>query len=286
MVRTTLGISLALFTAGTARADTVWVRSASAGGAAVSLLEIKDVRINGVTDGKLRFESAGRQSSRELAQVARVQIDDEPALSAAETALAANQLDAAADGYRKVLAGTTKEWVKTWSAQRLLELQGRQGGDKGAAATAQQLPQSSAPATVAGGAIAKVNLDAAAAALKANDFAKAKAEIDANRRAFLEPADQAQALFYLAEAQAGLANQANDPAAWKDTALAYMRVVAHFPDGPTASLAAQSLLKTAQIEQKLNDLEAAKALYQQLAAQYPADPSAAAAKTMLEQLKK
>src|SRR5439155_8336178 len=102
-----------------ARADTVWVRSGSAGGAAVTLLEIKDVKINGLTDGKLRFESAGRETSRELAQVARVQVDDEPALSAAETALAANQPDIAADGYRKVLGSTTKDWVKAWASQPL-----------------------------------------------------------------------------------------------------------------------------------------------------------------------
>src|SRR5439155_22221805 len=147
----------------------------------------------------------------------------------------------------------------------LLDLQRAKGDEKAAAATAEQLLRSN-PDAAAGAAIAKLKLDSAAAALKSNDFVKAKAEISFNRAAFNNPKDQAQALFIVAEAQAGLANQSNNANAWKDAALAYMRIPAHFPDGPITPLA---LLKTAQIEHKLNDLDAARSLYQQLAKQYP-----------------
>jgi TolA-binding protein len=343
--------SIGLLAVASARADTLWIRSASAGGGAVSVLEIRDVKVTGVEGGKLLFNSAGRDTSRDLAQISKLQVDDEPALSAAENALGSNQFDAATDGYRKALDGASKDWVKTWAAQRLifaaqranrfdvavqgyialvitdpaiaaaskpalpngqssflatainqvntalgdaklappqrqalttflLDLQRAKGDEKAAAATVEQLLKNN-PDPAAGAAIAKLKLDSAAAALKGNDFAKAKAEITSNRAAFTDPKDQAQALLILAEAQAGTANQSNDANAWKDAALAYMRIVAHFPDSPTAPPA---LLKTAQIEQKLNDLDAARSLYQQLAKQYPSDPSAAAAQAALQQL--
>lgn len=334
-----------------ARADSVWISSAG------QPLELKNVTVTGIADGKLQFTSSGRASSRDVQQVARLALDSEPTLTAAETAYAAGQFDAATDAYRKTMETSAKPCVKLYAAEKLvmaaqaakrfdaaaqayiavaiadptvasvykptmpagkstfittaiadvnnaladpkltapqkqalqsflLDLQ-RAGGDQQAATqTLGAMLQSGASADPnAAAALAKMKLDAAAAALAAKDFAKAKTEIESNRHVFVEAKDQAQALFDLAEAQAGIAQQkANDANAWKDAALAYMRVVAHFPDGATSALAAQSLLKTAQIEQKLNDREAARLLYQQIATQYPSDPSAAAAKDAIAQL--
>src|SRR5947207_116774 len=84
-------------------------------------------------------------------------------------------------------------------------------------------------AAAASSALAKQRLDAAALALQQKDYTKAVAEINAARAAYRTPADQAQALYTLAEAQAGIAAISaggNDENASKDTAIAYLRVVA------------------------------------------------------------
>jgi TolA-binding protein len=153
--------------------------------------------------------------------------------------------------------------------EKLLGLGGAAGSDPTAAA-----------------ALAKLKLDQAQVALEKGDFAGAIASVKAGAASLSEPKDQAQALSLLADAQAGLAAAKNDAGAWQDAALAYMRVVAHFKDTPAASaLVVRAMLKTAQIEEKLNDLDGARLLYEQLAAQYPSDPAAAEAKAALQRLK-
>src|SRR5437763_1173024 len=63
-------------------ADTIWIASGTG-----KELEIPNVRIGDVQDSKLSFETpAGRQGQRDLAQISRLAIDDEPALAAAEQA--------------------------------------------------------------------------------------------------------------------------------------------------------------------------------------------------------
>jgi TolA-binding protein len=165
-------------------------------------------------------------------------------------------------------------------------------------------PASAAPAAAGGnpaapaGSSAKARLDAAAAALARKDFTGAMTAINADRAAFVQPPDQAQALFLLAEAQAGLAESsiANpsassapasaDPAraaddARKDAAIAYLRVAAQAKDSP---LAAPALLKAAAIEEHLKDLPGARTLYQQVATEFANTPSAEQAKQAMSRL--
>jgi TolA-binding protein len=364
-----LGLSLvAVATASpSARADSIWVNTAGGGGGgggnAKNALELPRVRISDIREGKIFFDAAtGRESSRELAQVVRLDVEDDPSLTAAEQSLATSQWDAATDGYRKVLTSSPKPWAKYWAAQRLIEAAGkakrfdeaaagyialvrfdparaapfkpalpderstylttalndvaaaladgklappqREGllsfqldlqrakkDSKGAAETTEKLLQVGAASggdngAAAASALAKLKLDQAAAALAAKRFDQAIADVRSMAASLTDPRDQSQALYLLAEAQSGMAAARNDTTAWQDAALAYMRVVAHFKDSPAATpLVTKSLLKAAQIAEKLNDKESARLLYDQLAVAYPDDPAAAEAKSALARLK-
>ncbi len=261
-------------------ADTIWV-----GASGANALELKGVNLTGISDGKLLYQSAGRDTTRDLTAVVRIQINDEPTFSAAEEAFAAGKFDIAATGYNSALQTTKKAWLKPRIASRLAEASQRSGR----AAPAQPAGQAStsngkaqapaAPQASQSSPAARQHLDAAAAAIQKKDFPAAINEINAFKTLFTDPETQAQAFFTLAQAHAGLAATKNDPAAWQDAALAYMRVVAHFPQN---ALAPRALLATAQIEQQnLRDPAAAKLLYQQIVQQYPNDPSAATANEQL-----
>ncbi len=383
--------------AATARGDTIWVTGASGGGNA---MEMGGVQIEKIQDGRLMYATAGGGgNAKDVRQIARVAADNEPALNAAEEALAKNLPDVATDQYRKALASSTKEWVKVWAAQRLTqaapranrfdaaasgyifllvrepgraadfkpalptaqstfltsaineatnalatpslapaakealqafiaELQAARaaaapagapaaqaatgaqavqpsaaqptavapGAGAGAGAGAGQAPQAgsvaaaaSADAAVAANQkLAREKLAAVSAALERKDFPGAITEIKASSKIFTEGRDQAQALYFIAEAQTGIARAKNDAAAWQDAALAYMRVVAHFQEFESARpFVARSMLKAAQIQEtaQIKDPAAARTLYEQLIAQFPADPAAAEAKAALERLK-
>ena len=365
----------------TARADTIWIGGATGAGADNSI-EMAGVRITGVRDGRLQFTAAGggRDGDRALGDVARVAADDEPALNSAEAALAANQLDAATDAFRKALAASAREWVKHWAAYRLATIAPRANRFDAAAAgyvallvrdparaaavkpplpAAQstflaaaaaeadaalatpglspasrealetfsaELQLAQAPAGAAGGGgtapplhaaraqpaadasspavspaaspavspatspaqqAAREKLAVASAAVDRKDFQAAINEIRANSKIFTDARDQAQALYLLAEAQTGLALAKNDVPAWQDAALAYLRVVAHFKDAapPARAFAARAMLKAAQICETVRDPAAARALYEQLTGEFPADPAAADARAALERLK-
>jgi TolA-binding protein len=369
-----------------ARADSVWITSGAGGG----VLQMGGVQIQSVQDGRLVYRTNnGDERSREVAQIARVNADNEPALNAAEDALARSELDVATESFRKALASSAKEWVKVWSARRLTEVAPRAnrfdaaasgyiallvrdpggaaraadlrpqlppaqstflnsaineatamlstptlapaakdalqaflaelqqaksgGGDPAAkpgawapgadvmaapnAATGGQPAAEAAPGNVAAAAnaaaasaanqqLARQRLDAAGAALERKDFAAAANEIKTNAKLFTEPRDQAQALYFLAEAQTGIARAKNDVPTWQDAALAYLRVVAHFQDAEVARpFVARSMLKAAQIQETLRDPAAARTLYDQLVQQFPSDPAANDARAALERLK-
>jgi TolA-binding protein len=134
-------------------------------------------------------------------------------------------------------------------------------------------------------AIAKRKLQAAQVAMDRKDYAGAIKEIDSARSQFSDPVQQADALYLLAEAKFQQAAASKQPAALKDAALAFMRVVAHFKDAPDRPHVAQAMVRAAQIEEMLNDPQAAKSLYEQLVAQYPDDPNAAAARQGIERLR-
>jgi len=391
-----------------ARADSVWITSGGGGGGGGAggggVVQMGGVQVQSVQDGRLVYRTSnGDERAREVAQIARVNADNEPALNAAEEALAKNQLDVATENFRKALASSAKEWVKVWAARRLTEVAPRanrfdaaasgyiallvrdsrgaagvaelkpkmppaqstflnsaineatatlatptlapaakdalqafvaelQQAKAGSADPAAAKPGASAPgagataapnavtggkpaaeATASGGGgvanvvnaaaaqasaanqqLARQRLDAAGAALERKDFPTAANEIKANARLFTEPRDQAQALYFLAEAQTGVARAKNDVPSWQDAALAYMRVVAHFQDAPAAPpavaaelrpLVARSMLKAAQIQETLRDSAAARTLYDQLVQQFPSDPAANDARAALERLK-
>jgi len=132
-------------------------------------------------------------------------------------------------------------------------------------------------------AIARRRLMAAGKAIEAKDYRKALAEVDAARAQLTDPRQQADALFYVAEATYGLSDGKN-LAALKDAALAYMRVVAHFNDDPGKPHVADALVKVAQIHERLGEPQTAAKLYAQVAGQFKDDPAAQVARQSLERL--
>jgi TolA-binding protein len=132
---------------------------------------------------------------------------------------------------------------------------------------------------------ARRQLQAAAAAVDAKKYEQAISDIETNKQLFNDPQQQADALYTIAQARLGLAAGDKDPNALKDAALAYMRVVADFKDVAGKPHVADSLLKTAQIEEQLAEPDVAARVYQQVAQEFPQDPAAATAKQDMERLK-
>lgn len=154
----------------------------------------------------------------------------------------------------------------------LVKLNNAKGDEKGAAAAAERLVQLQAQldpnSPEARRAVVLLKLKNLRVALAGKEYAKVVQTIREEGAVITEPADQAEALYCLAEAQAGLAANRTDPETWKEVALAYMRVVAHAP--ANAPQVPQALLKVADIHaQRLGDKPAATALYKQIQAQYP-----------------
>jgi TolA-binding protein len=138
---------------------------------------------------------------------------------------------------------------------------------------------------IAAQANARRKLQAATAALGAKKYQEAISDIESNKQLFTDPQQQADALFCIAEAKFGLIGADKNPTALKDAALAYMRVVADFKDLPNKPHVADSLLKTARIEEQLAEPDVALKVYKQVAEQFPSDPAAAVARQDMERLK-
>jgi TolA-binding protein len=137
----------------------------------------------------------------------------------------------------------------------------------------------------AAGAVTRRKLQNAAKALEAKDYQKAIDEITSARSQITDPAQQADALFDLAEAQFGMASASKDPAALKDAGIAYMRVVTHFKDQPGKPHVAEALVRTGNVYEALGDTKTAQQVYEQVAAQYKDDPAAKLAQENLQRLK-
>ncbi len=140
-------------------------------------------------------------------------------------------------------------------------------------------------ASATGAQLARLKLDLASVAIDGKQYQKAINEITANKAVFVEPKDQADALFYLAEARYGLSGASKEPPALQDVAIAYMRVVAHFKDAEGQPHVAESLLKSAAIQEQLNDKDAAIRLYEQITTQFNESASAPKAREALDRLK-
>jgi TolA-binding protein len=158
----------------------------------------------------------------------------------------------------------------------LLDLHKTRGDQKGMTEVTQQMLKAGAGAAndpAAAGALARMKLDVASVAIENKQYKKAADEINASRAAFVDPKDQAAALYLLAQAQEGLAGE--DATALADAALAYMRVVAHASNVPGKPHVADALLKTASILERTKNNKDALELYQQVASQFADDPAAA-----------
>jgi len=104
-------------------------------------------------------------------------------------------------------------------------------------------------------------------ALDQKQYQQAETEINKAAAAIVDPEQQVDALYALAECRAGLAK--DDPAALKDAALAYMRVVARGKSARVASpRVAEALLKTAAIQERLNAPREALLLYNQVVEEF------------------
>lgn len=118
-----LALGMVILPATHARADAVWIRSGK--GNSVALDKVK---ITGVENGSLVFTTqSGNQTSKPLATIPRMRLDDEPAFNEAETAFDNADWPAAADGYRKAIAVSTKDWLKDRASLRLLEAANKSG---------------------------------------------------------------------------------------------------------------------------------------------------------------
>jgi hypothetical protein len=165
----------------------------------------------------------------------------------------------------------------------LLEIDRAKKDTTGVSQTLQQLVKINA-ATPADMAILK--LASAQAALDAKDYAKATSEIQQNRSLFSETAGQVDALYILARAKDGGDGDKDDPAALKDVAIAYMRVVTFGRDLPGQPHVADALLRVAQLEEKLKEPQFALQLYQQISKDYADQPAAGDARAGIERLGK
>jgi TolA-binding protein len=137
----------------------------------------------------------------------------------------------------------------------------------------------------AGEAGPELALQLARLALDQKQFDQAIKEIDKAAASITDPEQQVEALYVIAEARAALAK--DDPAALKDAALAYMRVVARSKSVRVgAQRAADSLLKTAAIQEKAGVPQEALLLYQQVAEEYKGSDAARRAAEAAERLGK
>jgi hypothetical protein len=111
---------------------------------------------------------------------------------------------------------------------------------------------------------ARLKLLSAEIAFHARQYDQAIANIDQNRAVFTEPDQQVDALFILAESKDAANGDKTDPDTLKDLAIAYMRVVTFGSQLPDRPHVAESLYGAAQIEEKLNEPQAALGLYKQI----------------------
>lgn len=131
---------------------------------------------------------------------------------------------------------------------------------------------------------AAVKIGKAQIELDAKRYDKALALIQENREAFVDPKQQADALFIIAVCKQHLANK-TDKDAMMDAALAYMRVVADFESLDNKHQIAVSLLRTADILSEIGQSKEALQLYSRVAADNPKDAAGLEARQKADSLK-
>lgn len=108
-----------------------------------------------------------------------------------------------------------------------------------------------------------IALEQAGDDLKQSKYQDAINTIESHQAGFIDPTQQANALYDIAQAQEGMAK--SDPAKLVDAATAYMRVVALFKDSDNKPHVAESLFKAGAIEEQLHKTGEAILAYQQVA---------------------
>ena len=93
----------------------------------VGSLERKDATIKLLKSDTLVFEINDKVSEIPISKISRIIVSSDPPLSAAEESYARGNLDSAVDDYQKAIRTTSKQWVKDWSAMRLIEAASKTG---------------------------------------------------------------------------------------------------------------------------------------------------------------
>jgi hypothetical protein len=122
-------------------------------------------------------------------------------------------------------------------------------------------------------------------AMAQKDYARVVNTIRASKTAFTDPDQQFEALYMMAEAEAGAAG--NDAAKLTDAGVAYMRVVAHFGNRTSDPRYADALVKAAGIVERLQKPNEALSLYNQVATdpKFKNTPAAAEAAKAIARLR-
>lgn len=176
-------------------------------------------------------------------------------------------LQTAAADIERALGGDLNERQRAELLKFLLDIHQKRGDTTQALSAAERLSKLTGDAATPENRrlLADLKLGLATIALEQKDYPKAVVEIQDNRSVFIEPEQQAQALYILAAAQHRLAGE--DQQKLQDAAIAYMRVLAHFPK---SSQAGPSLVATGEIMEALGNTDKALDIYKQAASEYPA----------------
>ena len=333
MRKPTLTLLASLLFVSTAVADTVVVGN----------LELRDVSVQGIEADQLVFRSsAGRETSRPIAEVARLELDGQRAFNDAEAAFATGAYDQAVGGYLTTVKGGAPDWLKNYAARKLmaaatqadrfddaatayatlatvdpeaavalrprvpekpgqvaaaaaeieaalrrrpseaarqallsfqLDLERARGDTAAATRIVEELQQAARAGTGDAGAptmsdtqAADLALAEAGLALDAGEAARVPAVIDAAAASFVEPRQQAEALYLKAQAAEAVADT---PEARQDAAIAYLTVVAHFKESPDAPRVAESMRRAAALLQELGKTVEAQALLDEVGQRFP-----------------
>ena len=175
---------------------------------------------------------------------------------------------------------------KTVLNNYLVELYNAKGDTAGASAAVGQMAKAGGGAAV-DPASQKIAADAklteARQAYAQRQYAKAEQVLNSSGALFVDPNQRGDAMYLLAQSTAATAAQ-NDQNQLKDSAIAFLRVVAVCELLPGKPHVADSLLAVAAIEEKLKNTKEAVAVYNQIVTEFPGTPAATKARESASRL--
>jgi TolA-binding protein len=201
--------------------------------------------------------------------------DRDPALAAAHRPTIPTDKPDDLDGaIALVKADLSSGTAKVEEQKVLLPFQAQLYTDKGDSAGADQaladdvkIDPDAANSPLVKGARATIAIRQAGDDLKQSKFQDAANLVESHQEVFVDPSQQADALYTLAQAKEGLASKDN-PDSLKDAAIAYMRVVAICKDFDGKPHVAESMLKAAAIDEQLQKPGEAIMLYKQVSSTF------------------